>query len=189
VVRGRIPPPKLRNLEALRSLPPKRGRTTGLVGISRSSRLQGFAPLTNPLRQVTVASDLALVSSMGFGSPSRSRVLRSIPAMPEPASSLRPSRSPELGNPNPPRRGKPRRRGPVESLRRFTRLVTAEAGGRAGERWGSRPEGQDRIPAPRLFSAEGEPIVAFRVALETEVMSGGPGQCRRRGTGFAVVMG
>jgi hypothetical protein len=69
VVRGRIPPPKLRNLWALRALPPKWGRTTGLVGISRSSRLQGFAPLTNPLRQVTVASDLALVSSMGFGFP------------------------------------------------------------------------------------------------------------------------
>jgi hypothetical protein len=49
-----------------RAVVPPRWGGAGLVGISRSSRLQGVAPLTNPLRHVAVASDLALVSSMGF---------------------------------------------------------------------------------------------------------------------------
>jgi hypothetical protein len=51
--------------------PHRGGGAGGFVEISRSSRLQGFAPLTNPLRHVAVASDLALVSSMGFVFPSK----------------------------------------------------------------------------------------------------------------------
>jgi len=64
------PWPKPRTLRARRRSPPKWGGA-GFVGISRSSRLQGFAPLTSPLRHVAVASDLALVSSMGFVFPSK----------------------------------------------------------------------------------------------------------------------
>jgi hypothetical protein len=64
------PWPKPRTLRARCRSPPKRGGT-GFVGISRSSRLQGFAPLTSPLRHVAVASDVALVSSMGFVFPSK----------------------------------------------------------------------------------------------------------------------
>jgi len=57
---------------SVRSAGPHRGEgASGLVGISRSSRLQGVAPLTSPLRHVAVASDVALVSSMGFVFPSK----------------------------------------------------------------------------------------------------------------------
>jgi hypothetical protein len=46
--------------------PHRSGVAAGLVEISQSSRLQGVAPLTSPLRHFAVASELALVSSMGF---------------------------------------------------------------------------------------------------------------------------
>lgn len=67
---GVAPQPKLRALRARRRSPPKRGGG-GLVGTSRSGRLQGLAPLTSPLRHVAVASDSTLVSSMGFVIPSK----------------------------------------------------------------------------------------------------------------------
>lgn len=51
--------------------PHRGGVAAELVETSRSSRLQGFAPLTSPLRHVAVASDVALVSSMGFVVPSK----------------------------------------------------------------------------------------------------------------------
>jgi hypothetical protein len=70
-------------------------------------------------------------------SPPRSRVFRTIPVMPVPVSPLRSSRSSALEGPCPSHRGKPWWRGPMGSLRWFTRSPAAEAGGERRRQWGS----------------------------------------------------
>jgi hypothetical protein len=155
------PWPKPRTLRAQRRSPPKWGGT-GFVGISRSSRLQGFAPLTSPLRHVAVASDLALVSSMGFVVPSKIPCAPHHPGDASTGESPRSSRSSALEDPCLCHRGKPWRRGPMGSLRGFTRSLVAEAGGERRRQAGAEAESLRRAfsawwgnPLPRPDRASG----------------------------------
>jgi hypothetical protein len=107
-------------------------------------------------------------------SPSRSRAIRTIPAMPVPVSPLRSSRSSALEGPSPSRRGKPWRRGPMESLRWFTRSSAAEAGGARRRQGGPKPN----PGAPRLFSGAGEPV-AVPGSRAGRSRCGGSERCHR----------
>jgi hypothetical protein len=109
-----------------------------------------------------------------LSSPTRSRAIRTIPAMPEPVSLLRSSRSSALEGPCPRHRGKPWRRGPMESLRWFTRSFAAEAGGTNGRQRGPKPNPE----APRLFSGAGEPVAAPG-SRAGRSRSGGSERCHR----------
>lgn len=80
-------------------------------------------------------------------SPSRSPALRTIPAMPVPVSPSGKSRSSSLGDPDPGRRGEPRRWRSMESLRWFTRRPMPKQGERR-RRGGPKPN-PDATPFQR----------------------------------------
>jgi hypothetical protein len=111
-------------------------------------------------------------------SPPRSRVLRTIPAMPEPVSPLRSSRSSISEGPCPSHRGKPWRRGPMGSLRWFTRSPAAEAGGERRRQRGMWPKPSPN-PGATPFQRGGGTRCRARIAPAAEAVGGGSGRCHR----------
>jgi hypothetical protein len=146
----------------------------GLVGTSRSGRLQGLAPLTSPLRHVAVASDSTLVSSMGFVVPSKVPCNPHHPGDASTGESLAVEPELGLGGPVPesPRQAVEAGADGIPSVVysltrcRSRRGETAARGGRS------------RIQALRLFSGAVEPFAAPG-SRRGRSRGGGSGRCHR----------
>jgi hypothetical protein len=145
------------------------GAAAGFVGISRSSRLQGVAPLTSPLRLFAVASEKALDSSMGFVVPSK---VPCAPHHPGDASTGEPlAAEPEFGVGGPlPESTRQAVAAGADGIPSVVHSLT-RCRSRRGER---RREGAEAGSRRSAFSAErGEPSRRVRVARAAEAVAEG----------------